>query len=176
MKSIQWPTAAVCIAFVLVVGALLFFGKSVPAGWVGIAGTVVSGFMQAILGGSSGGTGGAVTTLPKSAPGNGTVPPAAARVRFVRLLGTAVPAFFVVSCANGQLPPNTVTGITAGVNFAVCVLGQYAQCTAAKTPWPTCTVQIIQACGGDAVSIAAVVDAHRASEVQEGFVVPDGGK
>lgn len=71
------------------------------------------------------------------------------------LLGLAL----CCGCSGGQVPPNVVTGITSGVNFAVCVLGQWAQCNASSTPWATCSVQIVQACGGDALSVAAVLDA-----------------
>jgi hypothetical protein len=91
-------------------------------------------------------------------------------------IATVVFLLALLPDCKGGLTPQTIAGITDGANFAVCVLGQYAQCQAAKTPWPTCTLQIVNACGGDAVSIAAVVDAHRSAEIQEGFILPDAGR
>jgi hypothetical protein len=78
------------------------------------------------------------------------------------------------ACTSGVNP----AVITPSVDFSVCVLAQYAQCEAGAVPWPTCAVAIVHACGGDAVAVASVVDAHRKAEVSEGFVVRplgDGG-
>jgi hypothetical protein len=74
------------------------------------------------------------------------------------------------SCS--AVTPTVATDVTAGVNFAVCVLGQVAQCEAASppTPWPTCSVNIISACGGSALQVAQVVDAHNAALIKAGFV------
>lgn len=76
---------------------------------------------------------------------------------------SALLASNLTGCVGGVPTPTTVTGITAGVNFAVCVLGQSSQCEAAQTPWPQCLVGIVQACGGDAANVAKVVDAHNAA-------------
>lgn len=173
MKSIQWPTAVVCIVFVLVVGALLFFGKTVPAGWVGMAGTIVASFMQAILGGGSAPGGGQISISPgaKVTITNGPVPPAAARIV---LAGAALA---LCACVGGVPTPQTVQDVTIGLNAAVCVFETYsADRNAGKSEGDTIADCAIK-CGVSAAQASGLLDAHRKAEVAEGFVPkPDAGK
>jgi hypothetical protein len=76
----------------------------------------------------------------------------------------------VAGCNCGLTTTQVATDVTAGLNFAVCVLGQFAQCEAASTPWPACSVNIVTACGGSALQVATVVDAYNAAKVKEGIV------
>jgi hypothetical protein len=79
----------------------------------------------------------------------------------------------LASCGDlscGASTSQIATDVTAGLNFAVCVIGQFAQCEAASTPAATCTVNIIASCGGSALQVAQVVDAYNAAKVKEGVV------
>lgn len=172
MKSIQWPTAAVCIAFVLVVGALLFFGKPVPAGWLGLAGTVVTSFMEAVMGGgASASGGGTATSLPGSVVSGGTKPPTAARAT---LIGAVLAC---CGCVNGVPTPQTVQGVTIGLNAAVCVFETWSGDVGAGKSEPDAIADAAIKCGVTAIQASGLLDAHRKAEVAEGYVLkPDAGK
>lgn len=161
MKNLNWPTAVVCAVFVLVVGALLYSGKPVPAGWLGIAGTIIAGSMQALFGGSSSG-GGTLTSLPGVASkSNGPVPPAASRVG---LLGVV---FACVGCVNGQPTPQTVQDVTIGLNAAMCVLTTYATDTQAGKSEGDAIADAAIKCGVSLVQATGVLDAHKKAETLE---------
>jgi uncharacterized protein YjeT (DUF2065 family) len=78
-----------------------------------------------------------------------------------------------IGCSScGAITPTVATDVTAGVNFAVCVLGQLAQCESASPPtsWPVCSMNIVAACGGTALQVAQIVDAHNAALIKAGYV------
>lgn len=170
MKTINWPTAAVCIAFVVAVAVLLGFGKTVPAGWLGMAGTIVAGFMQALLGGSSSG-GGTLTSLPGGASkANGPVPPASTRgrLRLVPMLAAVFVLGILVSGCNGATPtPQTVTDVTIGLNAAVCVLTTYATDMNAGKGEVDAIADCVIKCGVSAAQATGLLDAHRKAETLE---------
>jgi len=55
--------------------------------------------------------------------------------------------------------PQAVAVIGPGVDFAVCVIGEYER-EPAGTPIATVIADEIATCGGDALSIVRVLDAH----------------
>jgi hypothetical protein len=80
--------------------------------------------------------------------------------------------FAYAGCTPSQ-QTTAVATIPSAVAFTVCVISTYAADTAAKYTATQIAADELQKCGGDAVSIAQILDAHSAALVIEGH--PAGG-
>lgn len=172
MKSIQWPTAIVCL------GAFAFLAfvvwRGVPAWAVALVGAIatgLAGYMESLFSGGSASGGGTVSKLPTSTSTNGPVPPTAARVI---LVGAALA---LCGCTNGIPNPQTVQDVTIGLNAAVCVFETYSTDLGAGKGEVTAIADCVAKCGVSAAQATGLLDSHRKAEVAEGFVPkPDAGK
>lgn len=109
-----------------------------------------------------------------------TVPPLAASALML-IVGAM---FFVggtAGCTNGQLNPQVVSDVGAGLTAAACVLNTYSNDMAAGRGDTASVADAILKCGVSAAQASGILGAHRRAEVLEGKLAAcapqmDGGK
>jgi hypothetical protein len=75
---------------------------------------------------------------------------------------------YQASCTPAQ---SANPAVVPSVNFAVCVLGTAAEDVAAGRDIQQIVTDAIAKCGGDAIAVGQVLDAHKNAEIREGCTV-----